>query len=262
VSRALRLAALVLVVGLVSSGCTGAGPVAPGGRPFDFARDTFAYTNDLYWSYDGDAGATRARAEPVEFGQRCVNVVRAARQFFYAARFTGGTELADEEEYRARVRAVLATDPRAQAAVAAQVAIPGYADLRSFSRAHERLLKQELGSSAESYLQRGNWRMILPFSRRSQRYTADELLAHLARGGLPAVRIVNFPVIDINHSVLVYDAQLGSETIRFEAYDPNDVERPVALVFDRASARFRFPHTAYFGGGPVNVYEIFTGLFF
>jgi hypothetical protein len=62
--------------------------------------------------------------------------------------------------------------------------------------------------------------------------------------------------------VLVFHAEPTPSEIRFHAYDPNDVERPVVLVFDRASASFRFPGTAYFAGGPVNVYEIFTGVFF
>ena len=260
--RASRLARLLLAAGVLHAAGAGADAQAPGARRFDFARDTFAYTNDLYWSYEADPGATRARHGPVEFGQRCVSLARAARQFFHAARFTAGGDLLSEEEYRERVRAVLASDPRAETAVSSQVAIPGYADLRSFSRSHERLLKQELGGRAASYLQRGNWRMVLPFSRGSQRSTADELLARLAYGGLPVIRVVNFPVIDINHALLVFDAEPGPDAIRFHAYDPNDAERPVVLVFDRASARFRLPRTAYFGGGSVNVYEIFTGPFF
>jgi hypothetical protein len=262
---AARSACLLLVVAsLLAAGaaCGDPNEVAP--RGFDFARDTFAYTNDLYWSYEprpGDA-VTRVSRAPVEFGQRCISIVRAARQFFHAARFSADAPALSEEEYRERVRAVLGSDPRIEGSAETPTVIPGYPDLRSFSRAHERLLKQELGGRISSYLQRGNWRMILPFTRWHERSTAEALLDHLARGGLPLVRVVNFPVIDINHALLVFDAEPRPGEIRFLAYDPNDVERPVALVFDRASARFRFPRTAYFAGGPVNVYEIFTGVFF
>jgi hypothetical protein len=248
-----RASLALVAAALIASARAGADP-AP--RSFDFARDTFSFTNDLYWSYDAPP-----RSGPVEFGQRCVSVVRSVRQFFHGARFTGAGP-ASEAEYRALVRAVLATDPRDEAPAAAPIRIPGFADLRSFSRAHERLLKEELGGSAASYLQRGNWRMILPFSRQDQRATAEALEARLAHGGLPVLRAVNFPVIDINHAVLVFDAEPGVGEIRFRAYDPNDTERPVVLVFDRASGSFRFPHTAYFAGGAVNVYEIFTGPFF
>ena len=51
----------------------------------------------------------------------------------------------------------------------------GVADLRAFSQAHERLLKDECGSTLESYFQRGHWRMIMPFSRRNQQGFADKL---------------------------------------------------------------------------------------
>jgi hypothetical protein len=259
-----RLACLALAVaGLLAAARAVAEPAARALRRFDFARDTFAYANDLYWSYEPqpDGVAARPRSGPVEFGQRCVGLVRSARQFFHAARFSAGRPLS-EAEYRERVRAVLASDPRSDAPAAAPIVIPGFADLRGFSRAHERLLKEELGGPAASYLQRGNWRMILPFSRSGQRSTVEALQGRLAGGGLPVVRVVNFPVIDINHALLVFDADSRGGEIRFRAYDPNDVERPVVLVFDRASARFRFPRTPYFAGGPVNLYEIFTGAFF
>lgn len=243
-------------VGLVAASLLAADRATSTPRLFDFARDTFSFTNDLYWSYDASP-----RSEPVEFGQRCVSIVRSARQFFHRARFTGGGPLS-EAEYRERVRAVLATDPRDDAPDEAPIPIPGFADLRSFSRAHERILKEELGGSAASYLQRGNWRMILPFSRSDQHGTADALLDRLARDGLPIVRVVNFPVIDVNHAVLVFDAEPREGEVVFRAYDPNDVDRPVELIFDPAGEAFRFPRTAYFAGGPVNVYEIFTGAFF
>ena len=259
-----RLAYLAFVAAaLLAVARAGAEPAALLPRRFDFERDTFAFTNELYWSYGSAPGGASAppHAGPIEFGQRCVNVVRSARQFFDAAHFSPGAPLT-EEEYRERVRAVLASDPRADVPAADPVDIPGFADLRSFSLAHERLLKEELGGTAASYLQRGNWRMILPFLRREQRATAEALLERLGRGGLPVVRAVNFPVIDINHAVLVFDAEIGEGEIRFRAYDPNDAERPVTLAFDRVSARFHFPRTRYFAGGVVNVYEIFTGPFF
>jgi hypothetical protein len=252
----MRLACL----GLVAASVLGADPAASMPRLFDFARDTFSFTNDLYWSYE-PGGAAPPRDGPVQFGQRCVNVARSARQFFHAARFAAGEPLADAE-YRERVRAVLASDPRADAPAASPILFPGFADLRGFSRAHERLLKEELGGSAASYLQRGNWRMILPFTRRDQDGTARAVLDRLAVGGLPIVRVVNFPVIDVNHAVLVFAVEPRAGEVVFLAYDPNDVDHPVELIFDPASARFRLPRTAYFAGGPVNAYEIFTGPFF
>jgi hypothetical protein len=83
---ALALALATAWVVWACSGPTGAG-LAP--RRFEFSRDTFAYANELYWQYDfdGDSGTTtvHARTEPVEYGQRCIAMVRAVRQFLLAA---------------------------------------------------------------------------------------------------------------------------------------------------------------------------------
>jgi len=142
-----------------------------GGRRFDFSRDTFAYINELYWYYDLAAGpramATRHRDEPIEYGQRCIVLTRAARLFFRVAHFDRDAPKVSEAEYRERVRAVLASNPRDERPASEPVAIPGYADLRSFSRDHDALLKQEIGGRLAAYLQRGNWRLIFPFSASS-----------------------------------------------------------------------------------------------
>jgi hypothetical protein len=81
-------------------------------------------------------------------------------------------------------------------------------------------------------------------------------------GHPPIVHIVNFPRITINHSVVIFDVESGPTEIRFDAYDPNDNEQPGLLVFDRATATFRFSSTDYFAGGTVKAYEIYDGLFF
>ena len=104
--------------------------------------------------------------------------------------------------------------------------------------------------------------MIFPFAARQQHGTARELLAEITRGHPPIVHLVNFPHITINHTVLIFHGEDTPTEIRFLAYDPNDNEKPVPLVFERASATFRFPRTDYFAGGPVKAYEIYDGLFF
>ena len=189
-------------------------------------------------------------------------MTRATRQFLYAARFAPDAPPVSEAEYRARVRTVLESDPRREGPSAPPVTIPGYSDLRSFSRAFEGILKHETAGVAAAYLQRGNWRMIFPFAPRQQRATARELVDDLARGHPPIVHLVNFPSIDINHSLLVFEAEETPLEIRFLAYDPNDASQPVQLVFDRATATFQLGRTEYFAGGPVKVYEIYDGFFF
>jgi hypothetical protein len=204
-------------------------------RGFDFERETFAFANDLIWEYeiDGDRGTQTgsAREEKVEFGQRCPLMVRSARQFHYAARFEPGLPRVDGEDYRELVKRVMESDPRRE--------IPSLA-----------------------HLQRGNWRMIFPFPPRHQKQVSDQLVEAISQGRLPIVRLVQFPKITINHSLMIFDAEESPREIRFATYDPNNVEYPLPLVFDRSERRFRLPRTDYFAGGPVNVYEIYNSFLY
>ncbi len=159
------------------------------------------------------------------------------------------------------IRAVLQTDLR-DPFPRERLTIPGYSDLHSFSRAREALLKSETPGSWRSYFQRGNWRMLFAFSPRQQRGTAQDLQAALAHGLLPIVRLVRFPRITINHAALIFAAEQSASEIRFEAYDPNDTEEPLVLVFDRASSSFEMSRNNYFAGGPVSVYQAYHGLWF
>ena len=238
-----------------------------GERPaFDFQRETFTFANELVWEYEivGDRGTQSgsARAEEVEFGQRCPLIVRSARQFHYAARFEPGLPRLDGKDYRELVKRVMDSDPRREILSPEPVVIPGYESLRSFSSDHEPLLMDAIGGRLQSYFQRGNWRMIFPFSTRHQKKVSDQLVEAISQGRLPIVRLVQFPKITINHSLMIFDAEESPREIRFATYDPNDVERPLPLVYDRSERRFSFPKTDYFAGGPVNVYEIYNSLLY
>ena len=142
------------------------------------------------------------------------------------------------------------------------VLIPGYTDLRSFSNAWPTLIKDEAGGSWHSYVQLGNWRMILPFPRGGQQETAERLLEEIRANWPPIIHLVTFPIITINHAVLLYGASETKESIRFSVYDPNHPEAAGELTYDRASRTFIFPATNYFEDGPVNVYEVYHGIYF
>jgi hypothetical protein len=185
-------------------------------------------------------------------------MARVARQFYAGARFDPAAPRVDEATYARLVRAVLATDPRR--AAAGRIVIPAYPDLRSFSRAHEALLKEVMAGPWQSYLQRGNWRMIFPFPASHQERLAKRLLASLARGWPPIVHVLRYPDLIINHMVLVYDAEETPTEIRFQLYDPNDAARPVLLTYDRAARAFSLAATRYFPGGPVKAYDVYHGL--
>jgi hypothetical protein len=230
--------------------------------PFRFPADAFAFANETLMQYEIDP-ATRdlswhSREKPPEFYLRCGAMARAARQFYSVARFDPSAPPADELTYEHLVQEVLDTDPR-KPPPDRRVVIPGYQDLRDLSRARGSLLKSMLAGPWETYLQRGNWRMIFPFSPEQQERVAGHLLDELARGWPPIVHVLRFPERTINHLVLVFDAEESPAEIRFHVYDPNDAEQPLELVFDRGAQIFSYSATSFFPGGPVKAYEVYDG---
>jgi hypothetical protein len=268
-SSHLELAAAVVAVWLWAAGCaTPAAPVPAQPRTgFDPAHDVLAYANGLYWEYGTAVAAPPPRraasgssgGEPQIFAQRCATMVREVRQFYYGARFDPALPRASEAVYRELLRRVRSSDPRRKSAPENPVVIPGFANLRDFSARYEDLLKEEAGARWRSYLQRGNWRMIFPFGPSQQRSTAESLLAELSRGHPPIVHVVNFPKIDINHTLLLYRAESDAVEVRFVGYDPNDPDREALLRFRREPAAFALEPTTYWAGGPVKAYEVYRG---
>ena len=258
--RVLRTCVAASALTLVACSATRGGPPAVPGRAFAFPADTFAFTNDSHWMYVD--GVWTQLAPPPAFALHCAGMARAARQFHVYARFDPSNPPVDEAAYRARVLAVLARDPRVKTPVADPVVIPGYADLLNFSAAHEALLKEILLADWRSVLPRGDWRMIFPFSPAGQSTIAERLAAEVAAGMPAVVRALRYPALTLNHAVLLYAATSDDDAIAFRGYDPNDQDRPVTLVYDRAGRTFVYPARRYFAGGPIKVYEIYDGLLF
>jgi hypothetical protein len=248
----------VLLLAVVLCGCATRHPL-PSNRRFDFAHDTFSFANELKWEYrfdtNGNWNASR-REVPPDYSQHCFVVARGAKQFFNYAQFDPALPKTTPETYRRLIRKIATAEPRR--VPAQKIVIPGYANLRDFSEDHERLFKEECGGAWQSYFQRGNWRMVFPFSRDHQERTAGELAEKLKNGGVAVVHAVTFPKLALNHAVAVFDVKSSDGSIEFTAYDPNFPEAPIRIDYDRTAKRFRFPRSNYFIGGEVNIYEIFV----
>ncbi|HVV74135.1 MAG TPA: hypothetical protein VHI52_21980 [Verrucomicrobiae bacterium] len=251
--------AVVLLLSL--SGCaTAPSSWPPPPRAFEFPRDTFSYPNQLVREYQYDAQGhwtSHPREPKPDYTLHCFVVARSAAQFFENARFDPAQPKADEETYRRLVRRVVGTNPRRPLPSEKKIIIPGYPDLRSFSREHESSLKKECGSAFQSYFQRGNWRMVFPFSRKEQRRMADQIQSRLSEGHPVLVHLVRFPQLSINHTVLLIGSKTSESAITFVTYDPNEVAGPTTLVFDRRANTFLFPSCPYFQGGRVDAYQIY-----
>lgn len=257
---------ITLIVLLLSvAGCAATPIQEPGhGRAYDFERDSFSFVNEVLWKLPSLTFAVVDPPAPALSGyhHRCFVIARSSRQFFLHARFDPRLPPATDVIYRQLIGQVVSRDPRGDLPDARPVVIPGYVDLREFSQDKESLLKAGIGSALDSYFQRGNWRMVLPFTRRHQQRVSVQVLRMLQASRPAVVHVVRFPLITINHAVLLYDAVETPAEIRFTTYDPNNSEEPLVLTYNRATRTFAFPATNYFWGGPVNVYEVYRrGLF-
>jgi len=226
---------------------------------FDFRSDTFAFPNETVFEYNIPKGPPRPKREASsDYTLRRFVMTRSARQFFQDARFDPTQPVASDATYAGLVRRIVATDPREDRSNQSPIVIPGYPNLRVFSTAREPLIKQQLGGAWQSFLQRGNWRILLPFSDEQQQATATELVESLRQNRPPVVHVVTHS-LSINHAVLLFGAAVQRNRISFAMYDPNDPRVPLQLEFDRESSTFRFPTTAHFVGGLVKVYEVYNG---
>ncbi len=236
-------------------------PPEAGPRRFDFTRDSFAFENETFWEYHFDTASGKtsfSRREPKpDYAHRCFVLTRAARQFLFHARFDESQQAGDDQACRRLIRAVMARNVRVPADAENQIAIPGYADLRQFSRAREPLLKAECGGAWRSYVLRSHWRMVFPISRLHQGRTAASLFAALKQNVPPIVHLVKFPALTINHSMMVFAVAKTSEGMEFQAYDPNNTAQPVRLSFDHKTKTFSLPPNRYWAGGAVDIIEIY-----
>jgi len=228
---------------------------------FDFHRDALAFANETKWHYSLDEKTgkqiTKWRDPKPYFTLRCFVLVRVAKQFCLHARFAPEQGRLGPRENTELVLEVLKRDPRARGVSAEPVIIPGFSGLREFSAAYEELLKTICGGAWQSYMQRGNWRMVFPIWRGHQENVARDLKIHLANGLPQALHIFQFPKLGVNHAAMAFDYLESKNTIEFLAYDPNMPDTPLKLVLDKVNRRFRMPATHYFMGGPVNVYSVY-----
>jgi len=228
----------------------------------DFSRDTLAYSNDTFWAYEIGADGSmkikpRAKSDEPDYTRHCFVMCRMTLQFKKWARFEPNAPKLSEAGYRKLVKRIAckpawtSLQPEKR-----RVIIPGYADLRSFSKAHTRLIQDEAGIWWTTYFRVGNWRMALPFPRFEQQLFANLTERLVDRGQMVALFMTRFE--PLNHCVLVFDYhKQANGDVDFVAYDPNDATKPLHLRFDKATRSFFLPHTNYYPGGRVNVFRTY-----
>ena len=257
---------LLLPFLLAASGCATAPPhTSSPPRQFVFERDTSSFANALekerFYDAKGNWVSRWIKPRP-DYTLHCFVVSRSTLQFFEHAKFMPELPKADDETYRKLVRRVVEIDPRDVLPENEKIVIPGYADLRSFSGDKEKLLKEECGGAWQSYVQRGHWRMVFPFTRGQERRVAERLLERLSQKQPAVVHLVRFPQLSINHAVVIFGARKTEHGIEFKTYDPNTPDAPITIHYHPKDGEFTMATNDYFPGGRIDLYQVYHGIFY
>jgi hypothetical protein len=201
---------------------------------FSFATDTFEFPNEI---------RARNPGRPDLYANYCFVLARGLRQFFAFARFDPAAARLSPDAYVGRVRAVGARAPWEPPLPADdRVVIPGYANLREFSRAQEAAVKTGLGGRTWTLVHWTNWRVAFPVTHGQQAEVAREVVDELDAGRLVQMLVTNWPKPELNHAVVAYAYRWAPQGVEFLVWDPNDPAEPGTVTFDAQVSRFRASH--------------------
>src|SRR5439155_1381811 len=66
-----------------------------------------------------------------------------------------------------------------------------------------------------------------------------ETMAEIQAGRPVQLLVTNFPIVELNHTVIVYDYRVyEGRFLELRVYDPNDPSKPGSIAFDRVARRF------------------------
>ena len=240
-----RFCAAALLLSLYLTGCSvfrqSGKVVVPGPRAFDFATDTLAVPVPQPAPMD----EKEALADPALRGHVDAHV---ARQFFLHAHFEPTQKPPGTEARITLVREVLKRDARKSSRDDQRVVIPGYSNLREFSRLQGHLIRAE--SWVICRCENRAPLMVKAFGRDSGKDAAvAELVSSVAANRPALVRLYRQHALQYNRSLLVFDSHAGESQVCFTAYDPAAPQEPIELTFNRVSRAFALSDDAA-GSGP------------
>lgn len=236
ISRVFAPLALALLTGACAIGPLGA-PSLDGAAGDDVATPAFSFRDDTF----AFANEIRSRhPDAVDlYANYCFVLARGLRQFWQFARFDPGAPRLDHAGYVALVRRVAARGPwEAPLPAGERVAIPGFANLREFSRAEEAAVKEGLGGRFWTFVHWTNWRVTFYVTRAHQENVAREILADLRAGRLVQLLVTNWPKPELNHTVVAFAAHDAPGRIDFSVWDPNDPARSGIVSWRYGARRF------------------------
>jgi hypothetical protein len=230
----------------------------------DFKRETLAFANSTVFEYrQGNivrkSNPNKSKSE--RYTRRCFIMSRTVLQFHKFARFDPRGAPLDDKELAARVRAITRKQPwRDPLAADKRIIFPGYRDLRAMSTARGRVLQKNIGLGWPTYFRVGNSRMFYLHNKGYQERTHAQLNRTLERGEFFVAYLSDYPILHINHSVLVYARQPSRSNDgvdRYLTYDPNHPDGPRELKWSPAKREFDFQKDEEFAGGFTRVFQVY-----
>ena len=228
---------------------------------FDFKRDTLSFANWTVFTYENGHIVSHKNQFGHHYSRRCFVMTRTAAQFYKFARFEPSAAKLDDNELRKRIRAITRKPPWHNALPPEKrIVIPGYRSLRELSATNTGLMQQNIGLGWVVYLRPGNARMFYLHDKRYQEKQHRLLEQALAHREFFIAYLSDFPILHINHSVLVYKhdrARSGDGSDRYLVYDPNHPDAPRHLEWLPAKQEFSYQKDQEFAGGFTRVFQVY-----
>jgi hypothetical protein len=228
---------------------------------FNFNRDTLSFANSTVFEYHNGEIVSHWSRKSDRYTRRCFVMTRTVEQFYKFARFDTYAPALDDRELTKRIRTVTRQEPwRNPWTTGKRIIIPGYRNLRELSLAKTRLMQRNIGLGWVAYLRLGNARMFYLHDKNYQAKTHEQLEQSLARGEFFIAYLSDFPILHINHSVLVYkhDQSRSPEGgDHYLVYDPNHPDAPRHLEWLPAKREFSYQKDQEFVGGFTRVFQVY-----
>jgi hypothetical protein len=228
---------------------------------FNYKRDTLSFANWTVFTYENGKIVSHKNKYGHHYSRRCFVMTRTVEQFYKFARFEPKAPRVDDRELTKRVRDITRRPPwHDPLPPEKRIVIPGYDNLRQLSRDKTSLMQGNIGLGWVVYLRPGNARMFFEHSKDYQEKTHRLLEESLARGDFFIAYLSDYPILHINHSVLVYKHQRprGKDgTDYYLVYDPNHPDGPRHLKWLPAKREFDFQKDDEFAGGFTRVYQVY-----
>jgi len=237
--------------------------ISPAGAEtgFNYNRDTLSFANWTVFSYENGRIVSHKNQYGHHYSRRCFVMTRTVQQFYKFARFEPKAERLDDRELTKRIRNITRRPPWHDPLPAQnRIVIPGYRHLRELSQDKTALLQKNIGLGWVVYLRPGNVRMFYLHDKKYQVKTHEELERMLGRGEFFIAYLSDFPILHINHSVLVYKhsrPRSWDGTDHYLVYDPNHPDGPRHLEWSPAKREFSFQKDREFAGGFTRVFQVY-----